>query len=64
MLGEGPSYWPTLRELVEHGRVAGAQVHDARIAAMCLEHGVRVLLTIDRDFSRFPDLTTRNPLAE
>ncbi len=63
MLGEGPSYWPTLRELVEQGRVAGAQVHDARIAALCLEHGVRELLTIDRDFSRFPTLATRNPLG-
>jgi hypothetical protein len=62
-LGEGPSYWPTLRESVEQGRVAGAQVHDARIAALCLEHGVRELLTIDRDFSRFPSLATRNPLG-
>jgi uncharacterized protein len=37
-------------------------VHDARIAALCAGHGVRELWTVDRDFSRFPGLTTRNPL--
>ena len=34
-----------------------------RIAAICVGHGVRELLTADRDFSRFPSLTTRNPLV-
>jgi hypothetical protein len=38
-------------------------VHDARIAALCLQHGVSELLTADRDFSRFPALRTRNPLV-
>jgi len=37
-------------------------VHDARVAAICLAHGVRELLTADRDFSLFPELRTRNPL--
>jgi predicted nucleic acid-binding protein len=40
----------------------GGAVHDARIAALCERHGVRTLLTADRDFSRFPALKTRNPL--
>jgi uncharacterized protein len=39
-----------------------ARVHDARIAAVCLASGVRELRTLDRDFSRFPALATRNPL--
>ena len=39
-------------------------VHDARIAALCLSHGVRELWSADRDFSRFPALRTRNPLVE
>jgi predicted nucleic acid-binding protein len=43
-------------------RLAGPKVHDARIAALCLDGGVRELLSADRDFSRFPTLTTRNPL--
>jgi hypothetical protein len=38
-------------------------VHDARVAGLCLAHGVRELWTADRDFSRFPRLATSNPLA-
>jgi predicted nucleic acid-binding protein len=37
-------------------------VHDARVAAICIAHGVNEFWTVDRDFSRFPDLPTRNPL--
>ena len=32
------------------------------IAALCLGHGVTEFWTADRDFSRFPDIPTRNPL--
>jgi len=28
-----------------------------------MRHGVKKLLSADRDFSRFPDLRTKNPLA-
>ena len=42
----------------------GPLVHDARIAALCLSHGIKELLTADRDFGRFRDLKTRNPLVE
>ena len=51
-----------MRELIERGSVAGPRVHDARIAAVCILHGVRELWSADRDFSRFPDLKVRNPL--
>jgi predicted nucleic acid-binding protein len=44
--------------------VTGPLVQDARIAALCLQHGVRELWTADRDFSRFPALGVRNPLVE
>jgi predicted nucleic acid-binding protein len=37
-------------------------VHDARIAGVCLLHGVRELWTADRDFGRFAELRVRNPL--
>jgi hypothetical protein len=43
--------------------VRGAMIHDARVAAICLVHGVDVLLSRDRDFSLFPSLTVRNPFA-
>ena len=63
LLSEGEGNWPVLAELLAGGRVAGPQVHDARVAALCLHHGVRELWTADRDFGRFPDLSTRNPLV-
>lgn len=63
LLVESAGYWPELRTALEAGRVAGAQVHDARVAALCQLHGVRELWTVDRDFGRFPGLTARNPLV-
>jgi len=62
LLAEPPGYWPELRALLDGGRVAGPMVHDARIAALCLRHGVRELWSADRDFGRFPALAVRNPL--
>jgi uncharacterized protein len=49
--------------LVTDGKVAGPLVHEARIAALCLAHGVAEFWTLDRDFSRFPALKTRIPLS-
>jgi predicted nucleic acid-binding protein len=48
---------------VRSGRITGPLVHDARVAAICLDHAVDELWTADRDFSRFPALRTRNPLV-
>ncbi len=64
LLAESDGYWHELREMVETGQVAGGRIHDARVAAICRQHGVRELWTADRDFSRFPGLRTRNPLIE
>jgi uncharacterized protein len=63
LLGEGTHHLDLLADVAREGRVRGAAIHDARIAAICLEHGVRELWTADRDFSRFPSLRTRNPLV-
>lgn len=62
-LGETADHLEVLGGLLRPG-VAGAKVHDARIAAICLAHGVDELLTADRDFSYFPRLRTRNPLID
>lgn len=62
LLQESPTYWGTLARLVEAGRVRGAVIHDARIAALCLDNGATQLLSADRDFTRFPVLAVRNPL--
>jgi toxin-antitoxin system PIN domain toxin len=64
LLAEHEAHWPVLRATLEVGRIAGPRVHDARIAALCISHQVRELWTADRDFSRFPGLRARNPLAE
>ena len=63
-LGEGEGHLQRLRELVLIGRIEGARVHDARIAAICLENAVEELWTADRDFGRFPQLRVRNPLID
>ena len=63
LLTESAEHWRTLRALIAGGRIAGPQVHDARVAALCREHGVRELWSADRDFSRFAGLTVLNPLV-
>jgi toxin-antitoxin system PIN domain toxin len=63
LLTEAPTHWPTLRALLAAGRVTGPLVHDARIAGLCRDHGVRELWSADRDFSRFAGLAVVNPLA-
>ena len=63
LLHEGPDHWDVLQGLLVAARIAGGQVHDARIAAICISHGVRELWSADRDFSRFPTLCVRNPLV-
>jgi uncharacterized protein len=62
-IGETERHWDVLTELLHAGNVTGGAVHDARIAAICLQHGVTELCTNDRDFSRFPTLAVRNPLT-
>lgn len=64
LLGELPSTWETFRHLAITARVQGRKVHDARIAAVCLDHGVSELWSLDRDFSWFPALRVRNPLFD
>lgn len=62
LLAEGESYFTWFSRLALGAKLAGPKIHDARIAALCLAHGVDVLYTADRDFSRFPELETSNPL--
>jgi toxin-antitoxin system PIN domain toxin len=63
LLHEGDGFFETLKPLLATSRVQGGAVHDARIAALCFRHGVKTLLSADRDFSRFPRLRTENPLG-
>jgi uncharacterized protein len=53
LLAESEAYWSELHTVLREGRIAGPQVHDARVVALCRLHGIRELWTADRDFSRF-----------
>ena len=63
MLGELQGHWKELKELLMSGRITGGAVHDARIAAICREHGIQELWSADRNFSRMAGVTVRNPLV-
>jgi toxin-antitoxin system PIN domain toxin len=62
LLAEPEGYWTELRSVIAASQVTGARIHDARIAALCHQHGVRELWSADRDFSRFTEITVVNPL--
>jgi len=63
LLAETGQHWMDLRALLDSSQVTGARIHDARIAALCRQHGVRELWSADRDFGRFSGLGVINPLT-
>lgn len=63
VLGETSRHADVMAAVVEASGATGNMIHDAHIAARCLEHGVSELVTGDRDFSRFPQIRTTNPFA-
>lgn len=64
ILDENASTWHVLRGLLQAARTSGARTYDARIAAVCIQHGVTELWTNDRDYLAFPALHARNPLVD
>jgi predicted nucleic acid-binding protein len=50
-----------MESVLKTGAVTGNLIHDAHIAALCIEHGVSELFTGDRDFERFEGLTVVDP---
>ena len=63
LLAETPRHAAVMASLLRASGAAGNLVHDAHIAALCLEHGVTELMTGDRDFLRFAPLKVVNPFA-
>jgi hypothetical protein len=61
LLAEPEGFAGILSGFLRRPRVRGGVVHDARVAAICVAHGIEKLLTRDRDFSLFPELATDNP---
>jgi uncharacterized protein len=63
-IAETSEHLSMLAELSVKADIRGRLIHDSRIAAICLQHGVAELWAADRDFSYFPALNTRNPLID
>lgn len=63
LLTEDAQHWPALRALLAASLTVGPRTHDARIASLCIANRVTTLWTADRDFSRFPQLRSINPLV-
>lgn len=63
LLSETRRHSELLEKMLATSGVSGNLVHDAHIAALCLEHGVSELLTGDRDFLRFPEIRVVNPFS-
>jgi uncharacterized protein len=61
-LSESSNHLALLPGLAQRASLKGAAIYDARIAAICIGAGITELWTRDRDFQKFPDLKTRNPL--
>jgi hypothetical protein len=64
LLAETPRHQEVMDGVVRRAGATGNLLHDAHIAALCLEHGVSELVTGDRDFARFDGLTIRDPFAD
>ena len=58
----GPRHWDIFAGLCRAGRAKGNLVADANLAALAIESGSE-WITTDRDYSRFPGLSWRHPLA-
>lgn len=61
LIGEPEDFFGVLDDFMTRPRVRGPIVHDARVAAICVAHGIEALFTRDRDFSLFPELRTQDP---
>lgn len=63
LLQPGPRHWDIFVHLCQQSGARGNLIPDAYLAALAIESGSK-WITTDRDFSRFPGLKWRYPLAE
>jgi toxin-antitoxin system PIN domain toxin len=61
VLSEGEGFLEIYREVTARFPVRGNLVPDAHLAALLLQHGVRRLYTVDRDFRKFDFLEVADP---
>lgn len=57
-----PEIYHQWKKLVERYKVRGVKVHDTRLVAACLVHGLTHILTFNtKDFKRFQEITAVHP---
>lgn len=63
LLSETSRHAALMEDILKASGATGNLVHDAHIAALCVEHGISELITGDRDFARFQALRVLNPFT-
>jgi uncharacterized protein len=61
LLAPGPGFVRIFDKLCREGDMRGNRAFDAQLAAVCVEHGVRDIVTLDRDMSRMPSIRPLSP---
>ena len=62
LLPDSEAVYKQWRDIIVRHKISGVQVHDARLAAAMVVHGVRHILTLNvNDFFRFQELTAVHP---
>jgi len=63
LITEQEGFLGLYQEITGRFPVRGNLVPDAHLAALFLQHDVRIIYTADMDFKKFDFLQVRNPLA-
>ena len=59
---DSPATYEEWKTLVLNHKVRGVNVHDARLVAAMMTHGITHILTANgKDFQRYPDITVVTP---
>jgi len=61
LIGPGPAHFDNLVGAAEQSGARGNLFFDVHIAAICREHGITEIMTMDRDFSRFSGIKVTRP---
>lgn len=61
--GEDERFWPALEETIHATTARGNLVPDAHVAALMRTHGVRTIISHDRDFRKFPGIEVLDPFT-
>lgn len=61
--GESDRFWSTFRSASDAVRPRGNMLTDAHIVALMRDHGVREIITGDRDFRKFDGIRVRDPFS-